>query len=79
MIDDNLAVHPDETHEQFIKRAGSVFPAECVRAWSRVERAVFNHVMAQLIAQHSYASITNEMLRESRDNMEEIVRRLWGR
>jgi len=66
----------DETHEEFIQRANFVFPADYVRAWSRVERAVFNHLMAQLIHQNAYISISNAMLVKCRDDMAEIVRRI---
>lgn len=76
MTDDNVAVDSNETHEQFIQRASNVFPVNRVRAWSRVEQAVFNHLVAQLIDKHRYGSITNEMLRHCRDDMEEIVRRI---
>lgn len=76
MTDDKTEEKADETHEQFIKRASDVFPASHVRSWSRIERAVFNHLVAQLIHKSRYASITNEMLRQCRDDMEEIVRRL---
>lgn len=79
MIDDKTAEEADETHEHFVKRAGDVFPVSYVRSWSRVERAVFNHLVAQLINNYRYAAITNEMLRRCRDDMEEIVRRLLAR
>ena len=78
MTDENLAVGDDETHEQFIKRASAVFPVNRVKAWSRVERAVFNHLLGQLIARHRYGSITDEMLRMCQEDMEEIVRRIQG-
>ena len=73
MTDDKVAVDSNETHEQFIKRASVVFPVNRVVAWSRLERAI-----AQLVAKHSYGSISNEMLRRCRDDMEEIVRRIQG-
>ncbi|PKO89651.1 MAG: hypothetical protein CVU18_03300 [Betaproteobacteria bacterium HGW-Betaproteobacteria-12] len=66
---------PDETHEQFVRRASGIFPVERVRNWSRIERAVFNHLMGHLIHEHSYASITDAMLARCRDDMCEIVRR----
>lgn len=69
------SLRPDETHEQFVRRASGFFPAERVRNWSRIERAVFNHLMGQLIHQHSYAAITDTMLSQCRDDMQEIVRR----
>ena len=78
MTDDKVAVDSNETHEQFIKRASVVFPVNRVVAWSRLERAVFNHLIAQLVAKHSYGSISNEMLRRCRDDMEEIVWRIQG-
>lgn len=65
-----------ETHEQFVQRASRVFPEEGVRAWSRIERAVFNHLLGHLIVQHGYDSISNQMLEESRDNMNKFVRGL---
>ena len=78
MTDDKVAVDSNETHEQFIQRASDVFPVNRVRAWSRVERAVFNHLMAQLVIKHPYSSISNEMLRRCKDDMEEIVWRIQG-
>jgi len=72
-------VASDETHDQFIQRANRVFPAESVRAWSRVERAVFNHLMAKLIHRNTYSSISDAMLHECRDDMTEIVRRCGDR
>jgi hypothetical protein len=72
------AVSYDETHEQFIQRANRVFPAESVRAWSRIERAVFNHLMAKLIHRNSYRAISDAMLEECREDMTEIVRRCSG-
>jgi hypothetical protein len=68
-------VSSDETHEQFIQRAKRVFPADCVRAWSRIERVVFNHLMAKLIHRNSYSSISNVMLQECQEDMTEIVKR----
>lgn len=76
MLAEMHGVSSDETHEQFIQRAGRVFPPDSVRAWSRVERAVFNHLMAKLIHHNTYGSISNEMLQECRDDMTEVVRRL---
>lgn len=78
MPSEMYGVCSDETHEQFIQRANRVFPADCVSAWSRVERAVFNHLMAKLIHRNSYSSISDAMLEECRDDMREIVRRCWG-
>lgn len=75
MSSEMYGVSSDETHEQFIQRASRVFPADSVRAWSRIERAVFNNLMARLIHRNSYSSISNEMLHECRDDMTEIVRR----
>ena len=75
MPSEMYGVSSDETHEQFIQRANRVFPADCVRAWSRIERAVFNHLMAKLIHRNTYSAISDEMLEEGRDDMVEIVRR----
>lgn len=75
MPSEMYGVYSDETHEQFIQRANRVFPADCVRAWSRIERAVFNHLMAKLIHRNTYSAISDEMLEECRDDMVEIVRR----
>ena len=79
MPSEMYGVCSDETHEQFIQRANRVFPADYVRAWSRIERAVFNHLMAKLIHQNSYKSISHGMLEECRDDMTEIVRRFGDR
>lgn len=67
--------HSTETHDQFVQRANHVFPTERAKTWSRIERAVFNHLMGRLIHQHSYSSITNTMLSQCRDDMYQIVRR----
>lgn len=64
-----------ETHEQFVQRASRVFPEEEARTWSRIERAVFNHLLGRLIIQHGYDSISTQMLEESRDNMNKFVRK----
>ena len=65
-----------ETHEQFIQRASRVFSADYVESWSRIERAVFNHLLSPIIHKFSYSSITDEMLCQYRNDMVEIVRRL---
>lgn len=75
MPSEMYGVSSDETHEQFIQRANRVFPADWVRAWSRIERAVFNHLMAKLIHRNTYSAISDEMLEECRDDMVEIVSR----
>ncbi len=64
-----------ETHEQFVQRVGQVFPAERARSWSRIERAVFNHLLGRLISRHSYETISDSMLDECREDMDDIVRR----
>lgn len=71
-----LSVSNGETHEQFIQRAGRVFPADHVRSWSRIERLVFNHLLGSMIHKYNYSAITDAMLRQCRDNMAEIVLRL---
>jgi hypothetical protein len=75
VMDESTDIHREETRDQFIQRAGALFPPNRVRAWSRIEQAVFHHLLAKLIQQHSYALISNQMLQESRADMEEIVRR----
>lgn len=65
-----------ETHEQFVQRASRVFQEDGFRAWSRIERAVFNHLLGRLINEHGYDSISNRMLEESRDNMDKFLREL---
>lgn len=70
--------HAHEIHEQFVRRASRVFPDDQVSAWSRIDRAVFNHLMSQLIYRHSYGAISNEMLQEVRTEMIEIVKGLTG-
>lgn len=67
-----------ETHEQFVQRASRVFSEEKARTWSRIERAVFNHLLGRLIIQHGYDSISTQMLEESRDDMNKFVRKLAG-
>lgn len=78
MLSEMNGLSSNETHEQFIQRANRVFPADSVRVWSRVERAVFNHLMAQLIHRNTYASISNAMLETCREDMTEIVSRCGG-
>ena len=73
MLAEMYAAHSQETHEQFVRRASSVFPEDHVKTWSRIERAVFNYLMAQLIHRRGYGAITDEMLLESRDCMKKIV------
>ena len=68
--------HSSETYEQFIQRAGRVFSTDDVRCWSRIERAVFNHLLGPIIHKFNYGSITDEMLLQCRNDMVEIVRRL---
>jgi hypothetical protein len=79
MFDESNDIYREETRDQFIQRAGALFPPDRVRAWSRIERTVFNHLFAQLIQHHSYALISNQMLQKSRADMEEIVRRCSGK
>lgn len=68
-------VQANETHEQFVQRASRIFPPKEASRWSRIERAVFNHLMAQLIHRHGYSAISDEMLQQSREDMIEIVNR----
>ncbi len=70
--------HAHEIHEQFVRRASRVFPEDQVSAWSRIDRAVFNHLMSQLIYRHNYSAISNEMLQEVRTEMIKIVKGLNG-
>jgi hypothetical protein len=65
-----------ENHDQFVQRAGGVFQSDSVRSWTRIERAVFNHLMGQLIRRHSYEEISNAMLYNCREDMNDIVHRL---
>lgn len=74
-----FGIDGSETHEQFIQRASRVFSADYVRSWSRIERAVFNHLLRPIIFKLSYGSITDQMLLQCRDDMAEIVRRLAAR
>jgi len=71
-----FGIHSSETHEQFIQRASRVFSTDDVSSWSRIERAVFNHVLGPIIHKFNYGSITDEMLLQCRSDMVEIVRRL---
>ena len=79
MSDESNEIDREETRDQFIRRAGALFPPERVRAWSRIERAVFNHLLVNLIQHHRFALISNQMLQQSRADMEEIVRRFKGK
>lgn len=62
-----------ETHDEFLLRASRIFPLDRVQAWSRLERAVFNSLMARLIYERRYAAISDEMLRDVREQMEKLV------
>jgi len=66
--------HPVETHEEFVVRAARVFPVRVSASWTRLERAVFNYLMARLIFRHDYAEISESMLEAASDEMHEIVR-----
>ena len=70
--------HCTENHDQFVQRASRIFLSDSVRSWSRIERAVFNHLMGRLIRCHSYGEISNAMLGACRDDMTDIVQRLKG-
>lgn len=67
--------YPIETHEQFLLRAGRIFPVDSTLAWTRFERALFNQLMSRLIFRYDYASITDEMLRAVQAEMQEMARR----
>jgi hypothetical protein len=73
-----LEIQADEAHRQLIERASKVFPERQVADWTRVERAVFNHLMAQLIYRYGYARISDQMLHEVRNEMTVIVKRVTG-
>ena len=66
---------PQENHDQFVRRALRVFPADQADKWSRLERGLFNSLMGKLIFQHGYGGITEKMLIEVRDQMQAAVRR----
>ena len=67
-------ISPTETHDQFLLRAARVFPLHQAQEWSRLERAVFNTLMARQVHSRGYAAISDEMLQSMRDNMQELVR-----
>jgi hypothetical protein len=71
-----IEVQADETHKEFLERASQIFPESQVAAWTRIERAVFNHVMAQLIYRYGYTRISDQMLQQARNEMIGIVKRL---
>ncbi len=68
-----------ENYDQFVQRASRVFQVSSVRSWSRIERAVFNHLIGRLVRHRSYWEISNAMLYACRDEMNEIVKRLENR
>lgn len=74
-----IGISSNETHEQFMQRASRIFPADDVRSWSRVERGVFNYLLAPIVHKCSYSSITDEMLLQCRDEMARIIQRLTAR
>lgn len=55
MAYENEGEHFKESHEQFVQRASRVFLSDSVRTWSRIERAVFNHLTGLLVRQRSYS------------------------
>jgi hypothetical protein len=75
MFDEKSSMLSDETHDQFVKRASAVFPPDRAQHWSRIERAVFNHLMTRLIHNRGYAAITDQMLLDSRADMEKMLGR----
>lgn len=75
MFDEKSNIHSEETHDQFVRRASAVFPPERAKSWSRIERAVFNHLMSRLIHNRGYASITDQMLIQSQADMEKMLGR----
>lgn len=75
MFDEKSSMFVDETHDQFVKRASAVFPPDRAQHWSRIERAVFNHLMTRLIHKRGYAAITDQMLLDSRADMEKMMGR----
>lgn len=74
-----LEVQSAETHNQFVERASQIFPESQAAAWTRIERAVFNHLMAQLIYRYGYAGISDQMLQDVRTEMVGVVKRVAGR
>jgi hypothetical protein len=71
-------IQADETHKQFVERASRIFPESQANDWTRIERAVFNHLMAQLIYRYGYARISDQMLQQVQNEMIGIVKRLTG-
>ena len=71
-----LELQAGETHSQFVERASRIFQNGEVAKWSRLERAVFNHLMAQLIYRHGYAGISNQMLQDVRNEMSAALKRV---
>ena len=67
-------ISPAETHDQFLLRAARVFPPDQAQEWSRLERAVFNALMARQVHSRGYAAISDEMLWSIRENMQKLVR-----
>lgn len=67
--------HAIETHEQFLQRASEVFPVDSSLDWSPFERAIFNSLMAKLIFNYGYDSISDAMLRAAYREMQGIVSR----
>lgn len=65
-----------ETHEQFLQRISDILPADASLSWTRLERAIFNHLMAKLIHYYGYANITDAMLQATLNEMQEIVQHL---
>lgn len=68
--------HSYETHDQFLQRVSDILPEDASLTWTRLERAVFNHLMAKLIHCYGYANITNAMLQATLSEMREIVEHL---
>lgn len=63
-----------ETHDQFVLRASRFFPPEQAASWSRLQRAIFNGLLSELIYRHGYDAISDDMLLHARAEMEKLVR-----
>jgi hypothetical protein len=62
-----------DIHEEFLKRAARIFPVEASRGWSKLERAVFNVLIGDLIYHHGYKNISDDMLAKACEEMNRIV------
>lgn len=61
------------SQEQFLQRAGRIFDVGQAARWTRLQKAVFNKLIGDLVYCHGYSRISDEMLKAAKANMERIT------